>query len=181
MTPDESFVRALTHLRDEEYRQAWVALRLAVARYEALEGSGRQLARCHHALGSVFLHLERFEAAVSAFSDSLALLETVEDSEDDRAHCLLFLGIALAETGNAPEAASALFQAFGDQRRVAVCQAQLAMIDRRGERATDRRTSPSPNAPWVLLLISVRVPEASVPRSGGHDLFRRLLLARSRR
>lgn len=144
MTPDEFFVKALAHLRDEEYRQAWVALRRAVAGYEALGGSGRQLARCHHALGSVFRNLERFEAAVSAFSDSLALLETVEDSEADRGHCLLFLGIALAETGNAPEAAtalwsaSALFEALGDQRRVAVCQAQLAMIDSRGVRSTDR-------------------------------------------
>lgn len=151
VTPDEFFVKALACLRDEEYRQAWVALRRAVAGYEKLEGSGRQLARCHHALGSVFLHLGRYQAAVSALSDSLALLETVEDSELDRALCLLFLGITLAETGSAAEeaatalwSAGALFEAHGDQRRVAVCQAQLAMIDRRSELSTDRSDQPAP-------------------------------------
>lgn len=85
----------------------------------------------------MFLHLERFEDAVDAFSECLSLLETVDDSELDRAHCLLFLGVALAALGSAPEAAtalwsaSALFQTHGDRRRVAVCQAQLALIDRR--------------------------------------------------
>lgn len=138
VTPDKFFVKALGQLRAEEYRQAWVSLRRAVAGYEAVEGTGRQRARCHHALGSVFLHLGNLDAAVSEFSESLALLEGVGDSDLDRAHSLLFLGIALAEAGRGSAAATALrsasslFQTHGgDQQRVTVCQAHLDRIDPR--------------------------------------------------